>query len=653
MKSPVFQIGESVRKLLQSNESLIWVAAGGKDTIGGFSQTQGCRNYVGHFEEYLRWEQRAKDSERPVQVATMQRYVYNVAKAGLTLKKLLGNFDRYIQRYRPTIVSYHIGYEDILKGKEYLQEFQKELDEFLVRVLALEHRTCKVVIQMCHSTRDASFNALIAEYTRAVLSRVDRYKNEAMYESIVIVRHDELTDRECFKSTCLTDELHLNAYGHLEIGRQLSRATIGTAEHYPGKDVTLDLYNHCQTVQYVAIAPTVSSTEDGIYISLPEEFKSENWEYVLEIGNQTVQQKGIKNQAFIPKKLLVGDYRVKTKMSRGHIQLKTIWGSADSSESTVRQKQVPTCLERVFRSKESLNWLFMGDSITHGALWTFGYDSTPQIIEKYLHDVVGRREDVVLNTAVSGSTISETLSYFEQRFNRYQPDIVCLMLGTNDSQQISPDTYYNELKELLTLLRKRGSIVILRTLPPSLRYDHIIEYVYQIRKLAIQERVILIDHYDTFSALFYTYPYLWEEKYCIMSDSPPLHPGPNGHVMMARDILAELGLWEESLFSDTWYGEKLPIVEVDMGDLLLFHPQERVGVNIQQVEERLQTPIGSVSLSFVDKRGSRIRTVEQSQGTVWLNALDRDHVDTIQVEVRPRYKAMIYKGVTPFLFTTV
>ncbi|MGT2951206.1 hypothetical protein BU202_08815 [Streptococcus cuniculi] len=650
MKSPVFQMGESVRRLLQSNESLVWVVTGGESAVGGFSQTQGCRNYVGHFEEYLRWERRAKDLERSAQIATMQRYVFNSAKAGLTLKKLLGNFEKHIQQYHPNIVSYHIGYEDILKGKDYLQEFQKELDEFLVRVLALEYRTCKVVIQICHSTKDEWFNSLIADYAQVVLAVVNRYKSEKAYDNIVVVRHDELTKTESFKSTCLTDDLYLNAYGHLEIGRQLSEATIGTSEHYPGKDVSLEFVNRCHTAHYVAISPTISPTDDGICVSLPKEFQSEIWEYVLETGNQKVQQKGIENKAFIPRKFLVGDYTLKTKISGRQIQLKTIFGTGGISESLPQQKNTIASLESVFRSKESLNWLFMGDSITHGALWTFGYDSTPQIIEKYLHDVLGRREDVILNTAVSGSTISETLSHFEQRFNRYQPDIVCLMLGTNDSQQISPAAYYNELKELVHLLRKRGSTIILRTPPPSLRYENIIEYANQVQKLATQEEVILIDHYDTFSAILDTYPYLWDAKYCIMSDSPPLHPGPNGHIMMAKDILDGLGLWEESLFSDTWYGAELPTVNVDIVDALLLHSQENVGVNIQQLEERLQVPIGSITLSLVDKSGSKIRSVEQSQGIAWLNDLDRDQLGTIQVEVRPRYTAIIYKGIVPFPF---
>ena len=38
-------------------------------------------------------------------------------------------------------------------------------------------------------------------------------------------------------------------------------------------------------------------------------------------------------------------------------------------------------LAEKLKEKEKMTWLFMGDSITHGALWTKGYDGVAQIFE--------------------------------------------------------------------------------------------------------------------------------------------------------------------------------------------------------------------------------------------------------------------------------
>ena len=84
----------------------------------------------------------------------------------------------------------------------------------------------------------------------------------------------------------------------------------------------------------------------------------------------------------------------------------------------------------LLKSKKSLTYLFMGDSITHGVV-TNGYDNVPQLFAKYL-DELGRKDDVVINTGVSNATIATTLDQIETRLKRYQPDVAVIMLGTND-----------------------------------------------------------------------------------------------------------------------------------------------------------------------------------------------------------------------------
>jgi lysophospholipase L1-like esterase len=76
----------------------------------------------------------------------------------------------------------------------------------------------------------------------------------------------------------------------------------------------------------------------------------------------------------------------------------------------------------------------MGDSITHAAAHTHGYDGIAQIFEKYIKEDLARTDDLVINTAVSGATCERTLQNIEQRMSKYKADIVSVMLGTNDSK---------------------------------------------------------------------------------------------------------------------------------------------------------------------------------------------------------------------------
>ena len=64
---------------------------------------------------------------------------------------------------------------------------------------------------------------------------------------------------------------------------------------------------------------------------------------------------------------------------------------------------------------EPMKWLFVGDSITHGAWHTYGYDSVVQLWEKYIREDWGRMDDTVINTGVSGATAKEFLERLDMR----------------------------------------------------------------------------------------------------------------------------------------------------------------------------------------------------------------------------------------------
>ncbi len=189
-------------------------------------------------------------------------------------------------------------------------------------------------------------------------------------------------------------------------------------------------------------------------------------------------------------------------------------------------------------TSDSLTWLFMGDSITHGAIWTDGFDSLPQLFEKFVKDDLGRMQDIVINTGSSGATAGTTLGDLDRRLNTYSPDVVVLMLGTNDAKSnVGEDVFKRNLVTILDAISAKGAIPVLRTPPP--RKDqpaNLPNYVQCVREVAAQTGVILVDQYQEWTSLSN-----WESVF--RKDN--IHPDEAGHVWMAHQLIYELGLWRE------------------------------------------------------------------------------------------------------------
>ena len=86
-------------------------------------------------------------------------------------------------------------------------------------------------------------------------------------------------------------------------------------------------------------------------------------------------------------------------------------------------------IKQLLRADRPVKWLFYGDSITHGALHTFGWRDYTQIFAERLRYEMGRSMDVVINTAISGNSTRELLQGFDWRVAQFQPDVLLLMIG--------------------------------------------------------------------------------------------------------------------------------------------------------------------------------------------------------------------------------
>lgn len=594
-----------------------WVFTGGEAVQGGFAQTRGVRNYVGQFEEYVRWTKAGNENGR-------QRYTINTGKAGQTLKDVVDNYQTLVADYSPKAAAYLVGKEDYQAGEAGIASFQDLLRQFINLSLGLkENGKGFAVIQKPFAVKDDAVNATIMLYCKAVDEVVKEYEDESeKLDRIVVVDHFAQTNQDDFKNNKLKDGQTLNAAGHFEIGKQFSAATIKTTDSYPGNGVTLNLKEEEQPDVYLNVLPVVTAENAGLHVQIPETNET-SWRYELSIGDKKITGSADGNTFTITGAESGKEYLFKCISSDGTTQLQTVTGKTEAGNvgiaygQTLDEKQ--KALSEKLKEKDKMTWLFMGDSITHAALWTKGYDGIAQTFEKYLKDEMGRASDTVINTAVSGATTTSTLNNIEQRLEKYTPDVVSIMLGTNDAATggLTADIYKKNLETIIEKIRNKNkdAVIILRTPTPmwntGSREANIPQYIAKMKQVADEQNLIYIDQYTELQKAFNDYGWLKKDTVLFGNN---LHPGANGHLLMTRHFLKGCGLWkEDSAIANLFY--EMPINEKtsEITPEVIKTPN-RIGVSLEKLKEDSKSQIGAVHLKAVSKASGQTYETDAEAG---------------------------------------
>ncbi len=612
-----------------------WVFTGGSAVQGGYAQTQGIRNYIGQFEEYVRWTNSINENGR-------QRYTINTGRSGRTLSDVASAYDKLVTAFGPKAAVYMIGEEDYSQGDENIAQFKKDLKVFIDKSLDLkENNGGFAVIQKPFAVKNDSSNTMIRKYCGAVDEVVGEYQNEhEKYNRIVVVDHFTKTNTEDFKTNKLQEDGSLNARGHFEIGKQFSEATYGSSNGYPGSGVTLNLEQVEQADSYLNVQPKITSTDSSLQVTIPDEYNME-WKYELNMEETIVSGNITGNTFEIPGLVEGKEYVLKMQSSDEKKQLVTMKGiiengrHADQNVPVLDRKQ--QAITDMMDEKASMTWLFMGDSITHGALWTYGYDGIAQTFEKYLRDQLGRTEDVVVNTAVSGATTISTLNTIEQRLKKYMPDVVSIMLGTNDAaNNADARTYKEKLQTIINKVKELNphAVIILRSPTPvwnaGVRETNIAVCIEEMKEIAKENDLIYIDQYTKVQEAFTSYPWLKGAQYLFGNN---IHPGVNGHLIMTRQFIKGCGLWtDDSKITNLFY--KMPIAqEVNAVVPSLQSGANRIGVSVAQLKEESGLQIGQVTLKATTKDDAQSYAISIKDGEEYAILKDIPSERTYEVEV--------------------
>lgn len=525
-----------------------WVFAGGKDVAGGYEETQGIRNYMGQFEEYVRWTKSGNVNGR-------QRYTINNGKEGRTLKEISESFDSLVRTYDPKALAVLVGREEWQNGTEGVESFKAVLTALVDQAMSLRDNTGYFVIQTPYAQKDEQANEKAQAYAAAV-QEVFEGLTEAQKTKVVVVNHFTQTNKDTFKDQCLDTEGNLNAYGHLEIAREFSKVVYGSDDNFPVNDSSLSLVPVSVPSVYPEEIPEVTAKAQSLELTIPETVTglADSWSYELTIDGQKISGDFSENHAVIQGLKEGTDYVLTVTSKNGNVRLQQVQGTITEGDKAFvvssRQTNLTEQQEKVhdlIASEEPKTWMFVGDSITHGALHTNGYDSIHQTFEKFLRDELGRTDDVVINTAVSGATSREQEANSNERLDKYDADVVIVMLGTNDaSNSIVPlEEYRSNLNSIVTKIKNKGAIPVLRTPNPlrsnDSRATNLPKYAEVIREVAAQQNVILADHFAEWTKELETRAYLWNNGWW---NNDAIHPNPNGQMNMTQSLIRALGLFD-------------------------------------------------------------------------------------------------------------
>lgn len=521
-----------------------WLMTGSDTAVPKFDEVGPVKNYVGFFEDNLR---------AGGTYVERSRFVFNTAQAGLTISDLNTKYDKLIDQYGPKAVGIMVDRSDYEKGEAGIEAFRTSLRSLLDRIY--EDQRIPFIITPAPSLSDDD-NARIGIYTEAM-------KEEAAVKETVVV---DITGMD---ASYLEQGNYLTALGHQEIANTIKTTLgIGHTTAYTGFKLPVN-----PVLLKVDTSPKVQVKADQIQVDAPEGYSDLDWSYELSYDGQVISRNQV-SAPFTITGLKEGTEYILCMTSdegsskRRLMDVKFTAAKDGQSQALAHEDGNVNTIEGIknlLDSQDPVTYLFMGDSITHGVL-TNGYDNVPELFEKYLREQ-GRQQDVVINTGVANATVSTTLDQIDKRLNQFHPDVVMVMLGTNDASTrgeaagsattgFTVEEFKNNYKQLVRdIYQNNPDSYILLRVPcdmnpdePRKNYKEYFNAIYDVEKDMKAEleglKITVIDHLKNWVAYGENVrnDFLNTGSNGWMVDN--VHPNGRGNMAMFQQILKETGLYK-------------------------------------------------------------------------------------------------------------
>lgn len=229
--------------------------------------------------------------------------------------------------------------------------------------------------------------------------------------------------------------------------------------------------------------------------------------------------------------------------------LETLPPNLSKESAITRNKELDdykTLHSLVANKKTPITWVLAGDSITQGNFHTRGARCYPELWAELVRSELGRTNDLVINTGVSGEITTGLLNQFKWRVARFEPQIVSINLGVNDSDTSKLgmdkiDIYKTNLEKLVDEVRSLHALPILHITSPTFEQNDrakVLEAFWAvIYRVATDKNVLLVDHGSHWKQ------FAWDDKVRKSWFNNPFHPNGKGHAEMYKKMAFDLGLF--------------------------------------------------------------------------------------------------------------
>ena len=599
----VMPLGTNIGQMFETrgsdNASNSWMFDGGRTTVGSVTEIGGIRNYAYQFEEFVRG---IKMNALGDGWGSRQRFAIIVGKDGQTLSDSLEKFDDRAAALDPRAAVYLIGAEDYNAGAEGIEAFKADLLSYITKAVALRGNNGFAVIQTPYPNPATGNDELYAAAAREVVNALfGRARSNT-----VLADHNAAS----FGAACYNADGSLSGMGHYVMGNQLSVATFGSASGY---QAVASLTEVPAPASYSDVIPAITSEGTSLVIAgladiaWTVEIALESYTMTVETAGPVLTFENLPAGESYKLTITAADLSVRMPVMSG-----TVGGTAQvwAPQRDANQQAIADLVD----GDEPLTWLFMGDSITHGAKFTFGRDSISQMFEKFVKDDLGRTDDIVINTAVSSADTNDTIAELHSRLNRYQPDVVSIMIGTNDSAthiNVGETKYKENLRNIIAAIEAKGAKVILRTPIPTKdgSRPEIGNYADWMCEVAAEyDDVILVEQYDSMGTLFAAAPCMIP---VLFNSGDYLHPTTEGQLWMLERFLAETGMTHDGYIANLRY-ETNPATDISDAAIPVTFANGTATLDTAALESACGEKLYTVKLMATDANG----TVYSAEGMI-------------------------------------
>ena len=231
----------------------------------------------------------------------------------------------------------------------------------------------------------------------------------------------------------------------------------------------------------------------------------------------------------------------------GAIGASAVIANANLAQNIAQQEYYFQDIKKRIADKEPIIWVFTGDSITHGALHTYGWRSYVEHFQERVRFEMRRMTDIVINSGISGDTMKGILARDEWRIFQFKPQIISVKIGMNDCRDGEKGlTFFKEsLEKLIEKTNKQKIHLILNT-PNLIQFEldkarqSLPLYVETIREISKERKIPLVDHYD-----YWLKETKGSSRLQMWLNDGSIHPNNFGHIVLARKIFQDLGIFDE------------------------------------------------------------------------------------------------------------